>query len=66
VADGETGILVAPSNSDELAVSLLQYVRNPDLARAHGRAGRVRVEAGFSLDGMVGTYARLYQTLSKS
>lgn len=63
VADGETGTLVAPSDADALAEALARYVTDPALRQRHGRAGRARVEAHFSLTAMLSSYAALYDGL---
>ena len=39
VRDGETGILVDPSDLDAFADALESYAREPDLRRRHGEAG---------------------------
>jgi glycosyltransferase involved in cell wall biosynthesis len=44
--DGETGTLVPPE-VDGLAAQFVRYMRDPELRRSHGRAGRVRVERDF-------------------
>jgi glycosyltransferase involved in cell wall biosynthesis len=49
VVDGETGLIVPPSNPDALAAAILTLLRDPERRRAMGRAGRSRVEASFSL-----------------
>ncbi|MDQ8021878.1 MAG: TIGR03088 family PEP-CTERM/XrtA system glycosyltransferase [Moraxellaceae bacterium] len=64
VREGGTGALVPAAQPDALAAALLAYVRDPALARAHGRAGRARIDAEFSLTGMVARYDRLYQQLT--
>ncbi|MDD2991901.1 MAG: glycosyltransferase, partial [Zoogloea sp.] len=64
VDDGVTGTLVPPQDPDLLADALERYVSSPALGVEQGRAGRRRVEACFSLDGMVAQYAGLYQSLS--
>lgn len=64
VIDGETGSLVPSQDAGALADALKIYLSRPELAIAQGRAGRRRVEEKFSLDGMVGQYAGLYQSLS--
>lgn len=43
VADGETGFLAAPDDTDELAATLRRYVDDPALIAAHGRAAEARV-----------------------
>jgi glycosyltransferase involved in cell wall biosynthesis len=47
VADGETGILVAARNSQDLARAVAGYLDDPTLRRAHGHAGRERVRREF-------------------
>jgi glycosyltransferase involved in cell wall biosynthesis len=45
VADGETGFLIAPEDAAAYATAILQLLRDPDLRRRMGEAGRRRVEA---------------------
>lgn len=63
VIDGETGMLVAPSDRDALASALRQYVDRQDLRLQHGRAGRARVERCYSMASMVSAYVTLYDGL---
>lgn len=63
VEDGVTGRLVPPANPLALADVMRVYLENPKLVRAHGLAGRRRVEERFSLETMVGAYAELYASL---
>ncbi|HOY00327.1 TIGR03088 family PEP-CTERM/XrtA system glycosyltransferase [Zoogloea sp.] len=64
VENGVTGVLVPPQDADSLAGALQPYLIRRELAAEQGRAGRKRVETFFSIDGMVGQYAGLYQSLS--
>jgi len=48
VADGETGLLVDPGDDEAVARFVLEFARDPDLARRMGAAGRKRVAALFS------------------
>ena len=66
VTDGTTGLLVPPSSPEALAGALRRYLDAPTLAMGHGRAGRARVEAEFSLDRMVTAYGDLYARLLKT
>ena len=59
----ETGALVPASNPMAMADRLMCYASDAALRHRHGVAGRKRVEAAFSLDGMVARYTRLYQSL---
>lgn len=63
VVDGSTGALVPARDPEALAAAMANYVARPGLAQAHGEAARVRVEQGFSLDGMVKRYTELYARL---
>jgi len=63
VDDGVTGALVPPEDPEALAREIVACFRDPRLAAARGRAGRVRTEQLFSLDGMVRRYGDLYREL---
>jgi glycosyltransferase involved in cell wall biosynthesis len=60
VADDETGILVEPGEPDALAGALLRLVRDPDLRRRLGGAGRARVEEQFDVDAFRRAHVELY------
>ena len=67
IVPGETGELVPTADPEAMAQRLLYYARDCDAARAAGRAGRLRVEQQFSIEGMVARYRNLYdQLLGKS
>jgi glycosyltransferase involved in cell wall biosynthesis len=53
VVDGETGVLIAPGDATRLAEAMLTLLREPELADAMGRAGRVRVEEELTWDRVV-------------
>ena len=63
VEDGVTGRLVPAADSDALAHAMIDYFRDPSMARRHGRAGRQVAERSFSLERMVEEYHRLYGAL---
>ena len=48
VADGETALLVEENDVEGMAEAMLALLRDPARATAMGKAGRARVEAGFS------------------
>ncbi len=62
---GDTGIVVAPSDSEALAQGLLAMLEKDGAERrALGRAARQRVEARYSLRAVVAEYISLYERLS--
>lgn len=63
VADGETGILVSPSDPELLARAIRQVTADPAMARRMGDAGRTRVRRLFSADEMGRKLDSLYQEL---
>jgi glycosyltransferase involved in cell wall biosynthesis len=63
VVDGETGLLVAPCDVPALSTALEQLVRDEGLRRRLGEAGRRRVEAHFSADGMKRRILEIYGEL---
>ena len=60
VVHGQTGFLVASVEPREMAARLVQLASNPEQARQLGQAGRLRVEARFSLQSMVAAYQAIY------
>ena len=63
VVSGQTGTLVPAEHPDAMAAAIAAYAASPEMREAHGRAGRRRVEAEFSIAGMVGRYEALYTRL---
>ncbi|MCW5627005.1 MAG: glycosyltransferase, partial [Burkholderiales bacterium] len=64
VQDGATGTLVPPQDPEALAHAIVTYLRQPDVRREHGAAGRQRALEQFSIDAMVDAYDTLYSQLS--
>ncbi|KAI5916930.1 TIGR03088 family PEP-CTERM/XrtA system glycosyltransferase [Thauera sp. 2A1] len=62
VVAGATGTLVPAADPAAMADALMCYAADAALRQSHGAAGRKRVEAEFSLDGMVERYTRVYQS----
>lgn len=62
VVDGETGTLIPAADPAALGVAIARYATDAELRARHGDAGRARVEAEFSLDGMVWRYLSLYKS----
>ena len=63
VMDGITGLLVPPRDPDGLARAITRLLRDPDLRRKMGRAGRERVERRFGVERMVQATEALYEEL---
>ena len=66
VVPEQTGMLVPRADPAALADGLAVYLRDRARMRADGVRGRERVERNFSIDGMVGRYAALYERLAAS
>jgi glycosyltransferase involved in cell wall biosynthesis len=66
VRDGETGILVPPSDSDTLAKRILELLDNPERAREIGSAARTEVLNQFSVQQMVTKTVSLYREIMSS
>jgi glycosyltransferase involved in cell wall biosynthesis len=60
VDDGESGLLVVPGREDELVHALERLVRDPELRRAMGRAGRAKVLAEFDVDASAAALAAAF------
>ena len=63
VVDAVTGFLVPPDDPAVLAERLSRLRRNPELARAYGRAGIRRMRAGFTWRHIAADAACAYATL---
>jgi len=61
VTDGITGMLVPQKNPQKMAEAIVKILKNQDIGRKMGEAGRKRVEEKFSLDRMVREYEALYE-----
>jgi glycosyltransferase involved in cell wall biosynthesis len=63
VVDGETGILVNPSQPKTLAEGILNMYEHQHRWATMSEAGRKRVEKNFDINRMIREYEQLYQTL---
>jgi glycosyltransferase involved in cell wall biosynthesis len=63
VIDGETGYLVAPKDSDELAVAMARFCSDPGLAKRMGQKGFERFQKRFTAPMAVDNYVVLYNSL---
>jgi len=64
VLHGETGLLVSPGDTTELAQALEQLMRDPGLRSRLGCAGRVRVEQHFRIEHTVAPLVELLEKTS--
>jgi hypothetical protein len=61
VVHGETGLLVSPGDTTELAQALEQLMRDPGLRSRLGRGGRARVEQHFQIEHTVAPLVELFE-----
>ena len=66
VVDGETGLLVPPSDVDQLVDALDRVLASQTLRRRMGQAGRRRVEQNFTLERKLDETEQLYLALLAS
>ncbi len=64
VDDGVSGFVVAPGRDDLLADALGKLVRDPDNARAMGRAGRAKVSREFDVNDAAAALAQMFADVS--
>ena len=62
IVHGETGLLVEPGNSSELAQAILKMASDPSMARQMGRAARQRVEVHFGAQKQALEYLDLFNS----
>jgi glycosyltransferase involved in cell wall biosynthesis len=63
---GDTAVLVDPGDPEQMRMALLALIRDPDRARALGRAARHRVETEFSWRSVGERYLALYRQYGRS
>ena len=63
VSDGENGTLVAPRDGRALAEGICRLLRDPELGRRMGEAGRRTVEREFTVDRMVERTLAVYEEI---
>lgn len=66
VVDGETGTLIPPRDAKALADALRVYLRDPELRRKHGAAGRERVVQHFPQEAIWEAIYQEYRHLMES
>ena len=62
---GSAGLIVPVMNSEAMAAAILRCIRNPSLVTSMGQAGRRRVEAYYSLEGMLHSFHSIYEHLEE-
>lgn len=62
---GTAGLVVPVMNSEAMAQAILRLLRNPALMRSMGQAGRKRVEAYYTREGMLTAYRDIYERLKE-
>lgn len=63
VVDGETGILVEPSDRAGLAEAVIRLFRDADLRATLGSAARARCEANFDIRTVAPRYLQVYESV---
>lgn len=63
VVDGETGLLVTPGDSDELAEAICRLCKDRPLLSELGRKGQQRFQARFTAEKAVDRYVECYRSL---
>ncbi len=63
IVDGQTGALVPPRDAEALTRALTQYLDDPVLRQAHGRAALARVRRDFAPQGIWEAIHAVYQEL---
>jgi glycosyltransferase involved in cell wall biosynthesis len=62
VVDNRTGLLVAPDDPDQMARAIEQLLKNPELRKEMGSAGRKRAVDQFSLEASADGILKAYET----
>lgn len=63
IVEGETGYLVSSDDDEQLAARLSDLLKDPTLAAEFGKAGRRRVNEGFSSETQITRSIELYSSL---
>lgn len=61
IRDGETGLLVAPSDTGGLAAAILRLIRDPELRRRLGVAARRRILEDYNLERNIAALAAVFR-----
>ena len=63
IVEGVTGAVVPAGHGDALTAAIRRYMRNPEVATAHGRNSREHVEKNFSLESEARAINAIYYDL---
>jgi glycosyltransferase involved in cell wall biosynthesis len=63
--DGETGILISPRNSEEIAHAINELLSDSDKAKAFGESGYKRAKKFFDIKQNLEETMRVYDSLSR-
>jgi L-malate glycosyltransferase len=63
VREGETGLLVAPGDEEQLATAVERLIAQPTLRAELGQAAKKFVQSNFSMDRVVKQYEEMYEGL---
>jgi glycosyltransferase involved in cell wall biosynthesis len=63
VANGRTGLLVEPEDTDALGSAIARLIDDPNLAAMLGAAGRERMQNEFSIATMADRHVDLYESV---
>lgn len=66
VREDETGLVVPPSNSRQLAEKIIELLDDPIRARTMGERARKQVQSEFGVDRMVNQTAEIYRKFAKA
>jgi glycosyltransferase involved in cell wall biosynthesis len=61
IRDGVDGLLVSPSDVDELAMALACLIESRDLCEELGRSGRARVQERYNLAANTARLGRIFE-----
>src|SRR4051812_8918639 len=65
VANGETGVLVPPKDSDALADAIATLIADAELRQSLGRAGRARIEQHFTIEKTIEPLIERFMTIDE-
>ena len=61
ISDGITGLLIEEKNSEKLAMSIIDLVKNKKLLKSMSKAARIRAEKLFDIKKIVNKHMEIYK-----